>query len=504
MQQGYVNYSNQPGKRPNRRFRYAWLISVGVVLLLSAGIIFLAPGVKEALFGSPGQQQPGTTTQQSSGGAGSSTAPADTEPASPAEDLYQSAVKNLSGGHLYPAAKEFRTLLDKYGDGLDEETRKASLDGLQQFYDSTVAEASQLISDNQFEKAALLAKQASELYPDDARVKNLLFSTENIVPYTGTVEHIFFHPLIAYPERAFPKSGRYTGQDLFMVTIPEFNEVIRQLYEQNYILIDINSLYEAQFDEQGGVIGITPRELMLPEGKKPVIISIDDINYYEYMIKDGQVFKLILNEENEVVTYSVDMEGKEVISKENEIVPILDTFVEEHPDFSMNNAKGTLAVTGYEGVLGYRINDWPKLVDNYEEELAGVKKVIARLKETGWNFASHSQGHRHTAAIAYDLLKEDTDRWEQIVRPVVGDTSVYIYPFGERVEIDDPKFAYLQKNGFAFFCGVGIKPYMKWYDTSALQMRRNIDGISLNGKGLSDMFDVSKILDPTRPPLSSR
>ena len=36
------------------------------------------------------------------------------------------------------------------------------------------------------------------------------------------------------------------------------------------------------------------------------------------------------------------------------MVPLIDTFVKEHPDFSYHGRKGILAMTGYDGVLGYR------------------------------------------------------------------------------------------------------------------------------------------------------
>mgnify|MGYP000718429092 FL=1 len=34
------------------------------------------------------------------------------------------------------------------------------------------------------------------------------------------------------------------------------------------------------------------------------------------------------------------------------MVPLIDRFVEEHPDFSYRGAKGIVALTGYNGILG--------------------------------------------------------------------------------------------------------------------------------------------------------
>lgn len=39
------------------------------------------------------------------------------------------------------------------------------------------------------------------------------------------------------------------------------------------------------------------------------------------------------------------------------MVPLIDRFVEKHPDFSYRGAKGILALTGYNGILGYRTDE---------------------------------------------------------------------------------------------------------------------------------------------------
>ena len=81
---------------------------------------------------------------------------------------------------------------------------------------------------------------------------------------------------------------------------------------------------------------VVARTLHLPEGKKPLVISIDDLNYYEYMIEHGNAYKLILDERGKIATYSKNPKGEDVISYTDEIVTLLDTFVEKNPDFSLN------------------------------------------------------------------------------------------------------------------------------------------------------------------------
>lgn len=367
------------------------------------------------------------------------------------------------------------------------------------YYTSLVSKASEFIRANDFTAAQEPIAELEKLFPDDARVKSLRFSVTDVELYDGVIEHIFFHPLIVYPERAFPANGRQTGQDLYMVTVYEFKRIVEQLHKNNYVLVNIEDLFDVTYDASGAVTDVTRRPLYFPKGKKPMVLSVDDINYYEYMIKDGQNFKLILDENGNLCTYSKDMDGNEVISYDNEIMTIIDSFVEDHPDFSFNFAKGALGVTGYEGVLGWRVNDRPEKVPHYESEAAGLRKVVAKLKENGWTFASHSQGHRNTPNASFETIAEDTDRWDTIVKPFVGATPVYIYPYGAGVKQNDPKFIDFQKHGFGIFCTVQMAPLLKEQDTSFVMARKNIDGIAFNGRGLDHMMDVDYVIDPVRP-----
>jgi hypothetical protein len=49
----------------------------------------------------------------------------------------------------------------------------------------------------------------------------------------------------------------------------------------------------------------------------------------------------------------VDANGN-TVTGDYDMVPILEKFVAQHPDFSYRGAKAVLALTGYNGLLGYR------------------------------------------------------------------------------------------------------------------------------------------------------
>lgn len=317
-----------------------------------------------------------------------------------------------------------------------------------------------------------------------------------LVPYAGPVEHIFFHPLIVDPARAFDGDRMSKGYDDWFVTVYEFRRILQSLYERGYVLIDIRTLFDIR--EENGRSVVALRTPLVPAGKKPLVLSVDDLNYYDYMLKNGNASRLVLDNAGHVAALYQDSAGNQVISREIEIVPIVDHFVELHPDFSVGGAKGVLALTGYEGVLGYRTQaDSP----NRDEERRAVEPVVRRLKETGWIFASHGYGHLDARKVSFERLKTDTERWKREVEPVIGPTPIYIYPYGSRPETGSDKFQMLTEFGFRMLCSVGPAPYLKTADGAVMMDRRHIDGIAVHDQRelLKPLFDVEQVIDPARP-----
>lgn len=313
------------------------------------------------------------------------------------------------------------------------------------------------------------------------------------VVWEGPVEQIFFHPLIAFPELAFDGDGMAQGYDDWMTTVPEFKRILEALYRNDYMLVDLAQLFE----ERDGAL--VRKELRLPKGKRPLVLSVDDLNYYAYMRENGNVHKLILDEQGRVATLTLRPDGERVVSRTNEVVPILDAFVSGHPDFSLDGAKGLLALTGYEGILGYQTHELES--PRYEQERREALRVVKRLKETGWSFAAHGWGHLDARKIRPATLVGDTQRWLDEVGPLVGETMVYVYPHGSSVLPGDPKFEALLEAGFKLLLSVGPKPYLAATDQYAMMDRRHIDGMALREQQslLLDLFDADQVIDAVRP-----
>lgn len=348
-----------------------------------------------------------------------------------------------------------------------------------------------------------LSKVPEEFSQDEEVIAAIAQYTEeeaSFVPYDQPVRHIFFHSLIVDTSLAFDGDYMENGYNYWMTTLDEFKAMLDELYANHYILIDIHELCEETTDEDGNVT-LTARQLLVPEGKIPLVLSVDDVNYYDYMKNDGFARNLMLDENGDVKNLYIDRDGQEWIG-DYDVVPILDAFVEEHPDFSLRGAKGIVAETGYEGTLGYRTNDPESPTLEADRETA--RAVAERMKETGWQFAVHGYGHKHTAQISYDTLAADTARWKEEVGSLVGDTDIYIYPYGEEIDYPSDKLTYLQSEGFRYFCGVwATKPFVLVKDGYVRQTRCNLDGFTMKTRpeAVADLLDVSKVLDQNRPEL---
>jgi hypothetical protein len=206
----------------------------------------------------------------------------------------------------------------------------------------------------------------------------------------------------------------------------------------------------------------------------------------------GFADKLVLDQDGNVTTQVITPDNKTIITRDGDTIPILDDFIKAHPDFSVDGAKGLIALTGYEGILGYRTDD-PTQAD-------GAKKIVEKLKETGWKFASHSYSHDEVflkGAISLADLKTDTQNWENQIEPLVGNTDIYVGPFGQIFKESDARRKYLISQGFKMFFGVGMDMYLHYYPDDAVMDRADIDGyrLSTTPNLLKPYFDPQLVID---------
>lgn len=381
--------------------------------------------------------------------------------------------------------------------------------------DTALAQAERLAASYDYDGAIALLQEVPD-YESNTAI------TEAIAGYEETkstlveaditqIPHIFFHSLIVDTDLAF-SSNMADNYNQVMTTVDEFNKIIQQMYENGYVLVKIHDM---AYEENGELV---KGSIMLPPGKKPFVLSVDDVSYYEYMEGHGFATKIIIGEDG-IPTCEMEMEDGTTQTGAFDVVPLLEQFIAEHPDFSYQGARGIIALTGYDGILGYRTapkygdpsdenyKDWYATLD-VEEEREQATAVAARMEELGWEFASHSWGHRDMGEATLENMKTDMQKWLDQVNPLLGgDTDILIFPKGTdigswRSYDDNEKFDYLKSVGFDYYCNVDSnQPWVQFTSQYLRQARINADGYEMyyHKDKLGMFFDVDSVFDSARP-----
>ena len=337
------------------------------------------------------------------------------------------------------------------------------------------------------------------------------------------IRHVFFHSLIADTDRAFDGDFNSTSYNLYMTTVSEFMAILEQMYQRGYVLISPYDMASEVTDENG--THFEYGQIRLPEGKIPFMMSQDDVNYYGYMIGidnnehsipkfvnsdcDGFAHKIVIGEDGFPTCEYLTPEG-EIVTGDYDLVPLLEKFIQEHPDFSYHGARAMLAVTGYEGVFGYRtkpVFEETMGSEAYAKEVAEAKALVQCLKDHGWIITSHSYAHYNYGTLSVSEMERDSNRWEDTVQPIVGDTDILIYPYGadiydwHPIPADNEKLNILMEDGYRYFFNVDSNIWNQLGTNHFRGGRINLDGFVMYHRPhlLKPFFDVETVFDPNRP-----
>ena len=131
-----------------------------------------------------------------------------------------------------------------------------------------------------------------------------------------------------------------------VLTVTEFKEILQDLYRRNYVLVDPESIADS------GDGTMKEGKVSVPIGKKPLTITETGAGYTPGY--DGHADSLTQKEDGSLTNTYTDSEGK-VKTGDVDVITCLDAFIREHPDFSSQDARGVIAVTGQNGMFGYAL-----------------------------------------------------------------------------------------------------------------------------------------------------
>ena len=407
---------------------------------------------------------------------------------------------------------------------------------------SASAEAQKMISDAQLLAAgydydgAIGMLMSISGYDTDASIQQMItdYTTQRdacVAVEPTTVPHIFYHSLLNSTAKAFDVEalgqGAVDGYNAWMVTVDEFDKITQRLYDAGYVYVRLRDLV-IQTTDADGVVHFTPNtELKLPEGKKAIVLSVDDCSYYHSYAPASFPEKLVLDENGDVKCLYTDPAGNTSVG-DYDVVPRLNSFLKEHPDGAYHGARGILAMTGYNGVFGYRtdtdyllqenlMEDQRAWLDshpdyNYDQDVADATAIADALKEEGWEFASHTWGHLSVTDKSVDTLRTDNEKWVATVEPITGPVDTIIFAHGNDIGnwegySDNEKYDYYNSVGYHFYCNVdGSVPYwVQITDRYVRQGRIDVDGyrlyLAMNGEdsSLSELINLDGVFNESRP-----
>ena len=348
---------------------------------------------------------------------------------------------------------------------------------------------------------------------------------ETMVPWNNPSEipNLSFHILIAEPSRAFANAGYGDGWKRNFITTTEFSRILQQLYDNGYVLVDMDDVITATETEDG--FNYEVNTLYLPEGKKPIMFTQTHVNYYTYMVdgdndgladKKGNGFasKLILDENGNLTNTLVTKDGTTLYG-DYDFVPILESFIELHPDFSYRGARAVLAVSGYDGLFGYRTDpETAKKIgqEYYENELATLPAVLEALREKGYKFGCYTHGSNASGTLAYgnitaDKIREDLEKWKKEVTPLLGEVEYMVFAKDSDISTgtgaySGEKYEVLKEAGFRYYLGFcdSNSPWFTRTNEYIRQGRIMVTGNSLAKypKMFEGLFETIPVLDSSR------
>ena len=332
----------------------------------------------------------------------------------------------------------------------------------------------------------------------------------------GSIPNLSFHALIADPARAFTNQDFGKSYNKNFVTTGEFQKILEQLYEKGYVLVEFEHCISETIT--GDTVTYSAKPVLLPDGKKPVMITETMVNYYNYMIdgnkdgtpdKDGAGFasRLVVDDLTGNIQAEMVNSAGETVRGDYDLVPILEKFIEAHPDFSYQGARATLAVTGDEGIFGYRINSTVKNTkgeDYYNKEVEGAKKIVAALREKGYEIACYTYSNVDYGKKSASDIQADISSWKVEIMPVVGTLDTLVYAKNSDISstgaYSGGKYNVLYEAGFRYFISNGTSPSADVTNSYVRQKRIMVTGTYMAHTPTlyNYYFDAKSVLNSTR------
>lgn len=394
---------------------------------------------------------------------------------------------------------------------------------LEQEAQSLILEADSLAAGFDYDGAiAVVDSFRGDVYEFDALLakrNEYVAAKESLIAWDdpGKVISLSTHHLVAEPTRAFADETYKSSIKYNFITVNEFSFILQSMYEKGYILVNMDDIVQKSVSPDGSV-SYTAKTLYLPAGKKPFTL-IQTHNSPSYVFDNdgdnepdcvsGFGSRLLVTATGELSCEYTNRKN-EVLTGNYDLVPILESFIAEHPDFSYMGARATIAVTGKNFLFGYQTN--PSIIsrngeDYYNQQVAQAKAVADKLKDMGYTIACYTYANKRYGELEIADIQEDLESWKKNVAPIVGETETLVFAMDSDIAApsetySDSKYQLLSSFGYHYFIGFcdSSTPWMQLGSDYVRHGRLTVNGSKLiSDPGLYEtIFDAVSAKDENR------
>ncbi len=355
-------------------------------------------------------------------------------------------------------------------------------------------------------------------YPAVSDAINLYTKEMNaLIPWDdlSKVTNLSFQMLMADPEQAFNHNTYGNAFNKNYVTTTEFSRILNALYENGYVLVRMEDFVTASTGADGTIV-YKSNTLYLPEGKKPLILTQTNVNYNIYIVdsdgdklpdKNGAGFasRLVLDTDGSITCERIDRNG-DTVTGDFDLIPILDNFIESHPDFSYRGAKAVIALTGYNGLFGYRTYTGAEEdfgLDAYNDAVSEAIQVAQALRNSGYELACYTYANVPYGEYGSDAMEADLNKWLTECLPILGQVDTMVFAQNSDITNTDiysgEKFNTLHGAGFRYYLGFCTDGAL-WSVLNEGYVRQGrilVSGSNMahHSEWFADLFDTAQILE---------
>lgn len=381
----------------------------------------------------------------------------------------------------------------------------------EQEYHNLIALSDELMEEERYYTALKLIDRMHSVFPDREELKTRLRDLNQLVPqrldkWIDMVPVLAVRPLIAREDEAFLKGKNTLHAKNNLLTCKEFRRFLEELYKNDYVLIRA-SVFE-NYPERNP-------EIVVPRGKKPVILLMEHAAYTTLNQANGTVQRLIYDAETDTFNGFYQAMNRDVIAPDNNLFGILEQFIDEHPDFSFDGARGILSLFVMEDVLGNIVDQtqlehqnearerqalmpFEMTAEDFALEQKEADRNLKALKKHGWELALGGVDDYLFNQYSAAEMEAAINRWREVVGPEGENTTILAFPDGALVYNQEDVLAAILDSGFTLLVGLGPDAYNFYYPSFVHMDRQTVSPLSMQAAeawGLEPFFDASVVYD---------